>query len=49
MRLTHWYVYNTKTLKVYENCGVNRQKALDILNGLPNTECYAIGCRYFNL
>ena len=49
MRIVNWYIYNTKTLKIYQNCGVDRMKAEETLKTLPNTECYAIGCKYFNL
>jgi hypothetical protein len=49
MRLPQYYIYNTKTLKKVMTLGVNRAKAVEELNKLPNTECYAIGVKFFNL
>ena len=49
MRLAQYYIYNTKTLKKVATIGVNRAKAVEELNKLPNTDCYAIGVKWFNL
>ena len=49
MRLVSYYIYNTKTLKKVCNCGTNHAKAVEELNKLDNTECYAIGYKWFNL
>jgi hypothetical protein len=49
MRLPQYYIYNTKTLKKVMTLGVSRAKAVEELNKLPNTECYAIGVKFFNL
>ena len=48
MRLVHYYIYNTKTLKRVANFGTNRAKAEDELNKLNNTD-YALGYKWFNL
>lgn len=49
MRLVQYYIYNTKTLKKVVTVGVNREKAIEELNKLPNAKCYAIGMKWFNL
>lgn len=49
MRLVSYYIYNTKTLKKVQTIGVSKEKAIKELNKLPNTECYAIGMKWFNL
>ena len=49
MRLVHYFIYNTKTLKKVANFGTNRAKAVEELAKLNNTECYALGYKWFNL
>lgn len=49
MRLVHYFIYNTKTLKKVATFGTNRAKAEEELAKLNNTECYALGYKWFNL
>lgn len=49
MRLTQWYIYNTKTFKKVATFGTNWNKAVEELNKLNDKECYALGCGWFSL
>ena len=49
MRMVHYYIYNTKTLKKVANFGTDRTKAVEELNKMDNLGCYALGMKWFNL
>ena len=48
MRLVHYYIYNTNTLKKVADFYTNRTKAEEELSKLNRTD-YALGCKWFNL